>query len=211
MKSSRYIKRFGVVMAVALVAIGALAAAALADTPVTSESTATATIGGSAFLISTPLVAGAFGTTLNGVAQTLDGTGTFAASGSTFTIVDPRGTGVGWSVNLKATAFGGTVGDAVGKTMAVDTLTAPAFTVAQNNTDEAYGDSAVPGTLHAAAKIDVNGAGVNMVECNAFGQGMGTYNFTSAAAPWTLAIAAHDYKGTYESKVTTTLATLALH
>jgi hypothetical protein len=40
---------------------------------------------------------------------------------------------------------------------------------------------------------------------------MGTYNFTAAAsAPWTLALTADEYAGTYNSTVTTTLATLAL-
>ena len=51
-----------------------------------------------------------------------------------------------------------------------------------------------------------------MAACSANGQGMGTYNFTAAAAvhPWKLALTADEYAGTYNSTITTTLATLAL-
>ena len=47
-----------------------------------------------------------------------------------------------------------------------------------------------------------------MAACT-FGQGMGTYDFMYTA-PWTLAVPADAFAGTYTSTVTTTLATLSL-
>ena len=49
-----------------------------------------------------------------------------------------------------------------------------------------------------------------MVACSTGGQGMGTYDFTSAADHWELALTADEYAGTYNSTVTTTLATMTL-
>src|SRR5680860_1129071 len=94
-----------------------------------------------------------------------------------------------------------------GKDIALDSLTRPELAVAK--ADE--GSSEVPGTLHAAATIDTGAAGVVMAECDAHGQGMGTYDFTAAGSvPWKLAITADEYAGTYYSTVATTVATLAL-
>jgi hypothetical protein len=71
--------------------------------------------------------------------------------------------------------------------------------------------TAPPGRLHRAATIDTGGDGVVMVACTEHGQGMGTYLFSAAdGEPWTLAVTADEYAGTYTSKVTTTIATLAL-
>lgn len=156
--------------------------------------------------ISTELTAGTFAGTLNGLGFTLNanvaGGGT-AFSG--FSITDTRGTGVGWYVTMVATQFENAT--VAGKDLALDSLTMPELAVAK--ADE--GSSAVPGTLHAAATIDTGGAGVVMAECDAHGQGMGTYDFTAAgSAPWKLAITADEYAGTYYSTVTTTVATLAL-
>jgi len=73
--------------------------------------------------------------------------------------------------------------------------------------------SAVPGALNAAAAIDNSATGsaggVVMAATSAFGQGMGTYDFTYTA-PWTLAVPADAFAGTYTSTVTTTLATASL-
>src|SRR5680860_1089813 len=63
----------------------------------------------------------------------------------------------------------------------------------------------------ALSHDDAGAAGVVMAECDAHGQGMGTYDFTAAGSvPWKLAITADEYAGTYYSTVATTVATLAL-
>ena len=156
--------------------------------------------------ISTELTAGTFVGILNGQGFTLNaneaGGGT-AFSG--FSIPDTRGTGVGWYVTMVATQFENAT--VAGKDIALDSLTMTELAVAK--ADE--GSSEVPGTLHAAATIDTGGAGVVMAECDAHGQGMGTYDFTAAGSvPWKLAITADEYAGTYYSTVATTVATVAL-
>lgn len=156
--------------------------------------------------ISSEMTAGTFSGTLTGRGLTLNanvaGGGT-AFSG--FTITDTRGTGVGWYVTVVATRLENAT--APGKDIAFDSLTMPRLAVAK--ADEASSDT--PGTLHDAATIDTGGSGVVMAECDAHGQGMGTYDFTAAgSAPWTLALTADEYAGTYYSTVTTTVATRAL-
>jgi len=49
-----------------------------------------------------------------------------------------------------------------------------------------------------------------MAECDAHGQGMGTYDFTASSTAWKLALTADEYAGTYYSTVATTVATVAL-
>jgi hypothetical protein len=189
--------------AVAVMAFTGLTGVAFAETDDTS-----AELTGGTLNISTELAAGTFAGTLTGAAQTLDasvaGTGT-AFSG--FSINDPRGTGAGWTVTMLATQFvNGAVRTATDD-IALNSLTMPLLAVAMADA----GSSALPGTLHAAATIDTGDAGVVMAACSAFGQGMGTYDFTAAeSAPWELALTADEYAGTYSSTVTTTLATASL-
>ena len=174
--------------------MGVAFAADTADSPTSAELT------GSSLSISSALTAGTFTGTLDGTAKVLDGTGF-----NGFSINDARGTGAGWKVTMVATPFVNTT--VAGKDLSVNSFTAPQFTVAK-----ADGTSSdVPGTRHLAAKIDTGGAGVVMAECDAHGQGMGTYDFTAAGSvPWKLAITADEYAGTYYSTVATTVATLAL-
>ena len=95
-----------------------------------------------------------------------------------------------------------------GQAFALGSLTMPALTVVGE-----ANSSVVPGTLHGAAAIDSSAdgstGGVVMAATSAAGQGMGAYGFTSAA-PWTLAVPADAFAGTYSSTVTTTLATQSL-
>jgi hypothetical protein len=75
-----------------------------------------------------------------------------------------------------------------------------------------------PGDAHLVAPrvcVESSDLPVVVVEaesiCSANGQGMGTYDFTSAVAfRGQLALTAQEYAGTYHSTVTTTLSTLAL-
>lgn len=190
MKTGSPITKSAVAVALVVLAMGLFATSALAET---SDSSATLT--GGDLNISSALTAGTFSDTLEGAAQVLDGSG-FTG----FQVNDPRGTGVGWTMTLKAGQFstaGGTP-----HVMALDSLTAPKFTVEKNDA----GSSAVPGTLHDAATID-NATGVVMVACSAAGQGMGTYDFSATASSWKLAVTADEYAGTYTSTITTTLAT----
>ncbi len=187
--------RVAMFCAMAVVAFTGLTGVALA----TGETSAT--LEGGELNISSALTAGTFNGTLDGHAKVLDGSEAFTG----FSINDPRGTGVGWDVTMQATVFDNATED--GKDLAANSLTMPLLAVAKADA----GSSDVPGTLHAAATVDTGVAGVVMAECYVMGQGMGTYNFTSAdTVPWKLALTADEYAGTYNSPVTTTLATLAL-
>ena len=105
---------------------------------------------------------------------------------------------------MKATSFVNTT--VTGKDLTANSFTAPQFAVTGNT-----GSSAVPGTLHAAAKIDTGGDGVVMAKTSAIDQGMGTYGFTALVdTAWQLALTADEYYGTYDSTVTTTLATVGV-
>ena len=193
----------------ALVLFYALAAAAFAlltGAAFAATTTTSATLTGGNLSISQALTAGAFAGTLSGAAQSLSAA---PAAGGTafggFQINDARGSGVGWEVTVSASRL--VSGDGSGHAFALGSLTMPALDVAG-----AADSSAVPGTLHGAAAIDNSAdgstGGVVMAACAA-GQGMGAYDFT-IAGPWTLAVPANAYAGTYSSTVTTTLATLSL-
>jgi hypothetical protein len=183
-----------------------LTGVAFADTALSQSTDPTATLGAGTLNISTAMTTGTFVGTLNGAAQTLTADNASAGTPfSGFSINDATGSGLGWTVTMQATQFSNTTTDTAsssyGKTLADNSLTMPLLTVSGN-----IGSSAVPSSLTAAAKID-NAPGVVMVTAAA-GEGMGTYDFSAAAAaPWTLSVPANTYVGTYTSTVTTTLAT----
>ncbi len=198
-------KRTGMRLLVAA-AVVSLTMALSAGVAFAGDDGTSAVLTGGELNISTELAAGTFAGTLTGAATTLDAD---VAGGGTvfsgFSINDPRGTGVGWDVTMQATVFDNAT--VAGKDLVANSLTMPLLAVAKADA----GSSDVPGTLHAAATIDTGVAGVVMAACSANGQGMGTYDFTAAAdASWELALTADEYAGTYNSTVTTTLATLAL-
>ena len=192
----------------ALALLGALALAAFAlltASAPAATTNATATLTSGNLSISQALTAGAFAGTLSGAAQSLSAT---PAAGGTafggFQIRDARGSGVGWSVTASASRLLSGSGHA----FALGSLTMPALDVVGE-----ANSSLVPGTLHGAAAIDNSAdgstGGVVMAATSADGQGMGAYDFTNAG-PWTLAVPANAFAGTYASIVTTTLATLSL-
>ena len=170
-----------------------------------SATTTSATLTGGDLSISRALTAGSFAGTLSGAAQSLSAA---PAAGGTafggFQIRDARGSGVGWEVTVSA----GRLVSGSGHAFALGSLTMPALSVVGE-----ADSSAVPGTLHGAVAIDNSAdgstGGVVMAATSAAGQGMGAYDFTNAA-PWTLAVPADAFDGTYSSTVTTTLATLGL-
>jgi hypothetical protein len=198
-------KRTGIRVLVAA-AVVALTMALSAGVAFADEDGTSGVLTGGDLSISNALEGGTFAGTLTGAAATLNAN---VAGGGTefsgFQITDARGTGVGWQVTMVATQFDNAT--QAGKDLALNSLTMPLLAVAKNDA----GSSALPGTLHAATTIDTGDAGVVMAACSAFGQGMGTYDFTAAeSAPWQLAVTADEFSGTYNSTITTTLATLAI-
>lgn len=190
-----------------LVALVATACALLAGAAhaATSGTTSSATLEGGTLSITRALVAGSFTGRLTGAPQTVaaDGSGGSTVFGG-FQILDSRGTGTGWGVTLSASRFIST--DGSGHALPLGSLTAPPLAVAGE-----AGSSEAPGELSGAAAIDNSAdgstGGVVMAATSAAGQGMGIYDFTLAGgAPWTLAVPAGAYAGTYRSTVTTTLS-----
>lgn len=131
----------------------------------------------------------------------LDGTTqTTTSSLSDITLIDARGTGDGWSVNLKASKFtNGTAKNEILNTLSENSLALGEVTI------EAIGDSS-PGEEIAtlgAGNLDTV-SGVNILNA-AINEGMGKY--TVSVAPMTLTLLPKEAKaGTYTSTVTLTLA-----
>jgi hypothetical protein len=196
MKATTYIKKFAVVAAVTALAVGAMAGAAFAtDSSDETTSDAQATIAGANLDIPTTLPAGGFGTiTLTGHA---DAENAGASGFGNFVVVDPRGTGTGWTVNLEASILTNGTNEMVGSS-----LTAPQLSAVK--LDE--GSSVITNaSYHVAAPIDTEG-GVVMATCATAGEGMGSYTFSAPTAGWNLAVTADEYVGTYSTTITTTLA-----
>jgi hypothetical protein len=194
------------VLATLAFCLAAASASALWCAVAQAESGETTPTPGGELCISSPPAAGSFSGQLTGMGLTLNAD---EAGGGTpfsgFVLTDSRGTGVGWYVTVTATRFENQTFP--GKDIALDSLTMPRLAV--ESADASC--TAPPGELHPDATVDTGGDGVVMAACTEHGQGMGTYIFTAAGGePWTLAITADEYAGTYTSTVTTTVATLAL-
>ena len=194
----------------AALALCAVVSSVVPGTALAATASTSATLTAGTLSITRPLTAGTFAGTLTGLPQSLaaDASGRGSAFGG-FQVRDARGSGAGWSVTVSAGRL--VNADGSGHAFALASLIMPQLAVAKDN----LGSAAVPGTLHGPAAIDnsADGAtgGVVMAATSAFGQGMGTYDFTAAgAAPWMLAVPADAFAGTYASTVTTTLGTLSL-
>ena len=142
-------------------------------------------------------------TVANFTAVTLDGTAeTTTAAMDAFSVTDARGTGAGWNTTVQATQFAehnGTIYVASGKTLAQNSLSMPAPTVAANGTDSANPTiTAGPYSIDDTAAVKVASAATN--------DGMGTYNFTQSG-PLTLSIPSTAYATTYRSDVTVSVVT----
>ena len=195
--------RVALVCILAVVAFTMLTGVALADT-------SSATLSGPVPAMTAP-DAGTFTGTLSGAAKSIEG-----ADWEGFVVTDASGTGAGWYVTVAATQFtdaadAGSL-DPVRAAHALHTiyagsLTAGAYTMASKSGDS----SADPGLVQTASAIDAaGGAGVVMIDTTTFGQGMGTYTYTTVPTEWKLALTANQYAGTYTSTITTTLTKDAL-
>ena len=141
MKSAKQIKRFAVVMGVAVLAIGALAGSALAA----GDDGTSAVLTGGSLNISTALAAGTFAGTLTVTAQVLR---RGEADFSGFSINDPA--------RHRRRLERDHAGDCVRSTRPSPARTSRqlAHRSAVRVAKADAGSSAVPGTLHAAATID---------------------------------------------------------
>jgi hypothetical protein len=198
MKSTRHIKRFAVVMAFALVAIGALAAVAMAD-----DATADLVLGGQTDVTMDSVTIGDFSATTllpSGVATT-------QATASSFSVTDARGTGAGWKVSMSASQFTGpTVAE-----QTVHKLTAGIMYLQPISPDAVSVDfgSATKPSITNTDPIAVDNGSVSIASASQSddvmdGQGMGKYTFP--AASFHVAVPAGAYATTYTSTLTVTLA-----
>ena len=154
------------------------------------------TVTGGSLSITSPTVANFSAVTLNGTAQTT------TAAMDAFSVSDLRGTGAGWNTTVQATPFAqhnGTIYVASGKTLAQNSLSMPAPTVAANGTT-----SAVP-TI-TAGPYSIDGAAAVKFASAATNAGMGIYDFTQGGL-LTLSIPSTAYATTYRSDVTVSVVT----
>ncbi len=197
MKSTRHFKRFGVVIVVALVAIGTLANVALADDagpadvggtlttgPLKVDSIATIDLG------SVPLTGRAFALTA-------------ATDSGTMLVTDARGDGAGWKIQAVRSAFSFSTGEEPNViTRTLDgTMHMPAAVVT------AY-DPTSSITQPTTAAQDILVGTPKTIATAATDAGMGSWNLTFGADlhKITMGITADDYAGHYTGTVTVTSA-----
>ena len=134
--------------------------------------------------ITTPTV-GSFGViTLNGMVQTA------TATMGTFTVVDSRGSGVGWNVTVQESQF-----ITAGHTLPLGSVSMPQPNVAKGTPQSTN----VPTILPGPYVID-SASTVKIASAPADGSGEGSYIFTPGLL--TLTVPANTYGGTYTSTVT---------
>jgi hypothetical protein len=141
--------------------------------------------------ISTIAVGDFAGVTLDGTAKTT------TATMDGFNVNDARATGAGWNVTVQATQLAehnGTAYVASGKTLAANSLSMPAPTVAANGTTSAAPSmTGGPYTIDAASAVKIASAATDA--------GMGSYDFTQGGS-LTLSVPTSTYARTYRSDVT---------
>jgi hypothetical protein len=149
-------------------------------------------------LTATATVSGTAGVSLNlpanpSITDTLDGTDQTASYGPVLGVVDARGTGAGWNLQISATTFS----DGAGHTLAPGTVTAAAQACQAGSTCTAATNSGItlPLTITGVAAKFFNAA---------VATGLGKLNVTPTIA---VSIPASSYAGTYTSTVTLAAAT----
>jgi len=189
-------KRSAMIAVVAAAAVGVGASPALAAADATNV-----TVTGGVLSITDPVVGDFTAVTLNGAAQTT------TAAVDAFSVNDATGTGAGWNVTVQASplteydsALNAGAGGYVtgGRTLALNSLSLPASTVASPNTTSP--DPAITAgtyTIDAASAVKVASAAAN--------EGMGEYDFS--AATLTLSLPASVYAAKYRSDVTLSVVT----
>ncbi len=156
----------------------------------------TATVTGGSLSIGDFTVDNFANVTLDGTTKTITFTITDMA------IVDARGTGAGWSVNLTATTFI----NATAALSGIDLNTLQASSLVLGAVSIAAGDGSTPVTniVKATGAIDATG-GVKILSAG-INEGMGTY--TVNIAPMTLTLLPKAAKaGTYTSTIAITITT----
>lgn len=192
MKIKRNIRRIAVTGVAGVLIAGVYTPSAFA-----AETNVTVT-GGSLAITAAPTAGDFTAVTLDGTAKTT--TATFAG----FEVNDPRGTGAGWNVTVQATQFkewDGAAYVATGKTLALNSLSLAAPTVAADGTTSAAPSiTAGPYSVDAASAVKIASAATNT--------GMGKYDFTQAtASPLTLSIPTTAYAKSYRSTLTVSTVT----
>jgi WxL domain surface cell wall-binding len=166
-----------IIITLALAALTLAAATAAFGAPLTTTATVTGTAGISLNLPANP-----------SITDTLDGTDQTVNYAPILGVVDARGTGAGWNLQISATTFS----DGAGHTLAPGTVTSAAQACVAGSTCTAAVNSGItlPLTISAVAAKFFNAAALS---------GLGKVNVTPTVA---VAIPGNSYAGTYTSTVT---------
>jgi putative surface cell wall-binding protein len=125
-----------------------------------------------------------------------------------FTVIDPRGTGVGWHLQVAVADFAGTSGTALDTdpvTGGNQTYSIPANTVVMDAPLVKGTDGQSLATWTIQGGLDFTGAGIKVVSAAADQTSMGTY--VVSPLPLRLTVPSNAYEGGYTSTATVTLAT----
>lgn len=181
--------------ALLLATVGASAAAGTTTGTINATGTVT---GGDLTIIGT--------TSASTVSAALTGDDVYASGNlGSITVADPRGSGVGWSVQLTAGTFTGTSGPAAGKPLPTD-ANGNVITVTDVTVMTRKGLAPNPGVSYADNRVIAVGASpvkVFTALADATGKGMGTFVITPQVR---IGIPAQTFAGTYAGTVTVTLA-----
>ena len=180
-KTMKRTRRIGLLVGIFFAATTILGGTAFAATSVV--------LTGGTLNITAPSVGNFTGVTLNGTAQTT------SATMGTFSVVDSRGTGVGWNVTVQATQF-----TATGHTLPMGSISMPAPTVAK--TDATSGGTP---SINSGPYLIDSASAIKIATAAADGTGMGSYQFTPSSL--TLSVGANAYAGNYTSTVTVSVVT----
>lgn len=183
--------------------VATLLISAMSAGPAFAADATDATVSGGTLSIPTaPTVANFGSVSLDGTAKTT------TAAMDPFSVTDARGTGAGWNVTVAATQFkqydsGTSAYVTNGRTLALNSLSLPAPTVAANGTT-----SPSPSITAGPYSIDASSTGSTSVKIAsaAVNSGMGTYDFTQGGS-LTLSVPASAYAATYRSEVTVSATT----
>ena len=186
-----------VVAASALLAATVGASAAAGTTSGTINATSTVS-GGDLTIVGT--------TDASAFSATLTGDDVYAAGNlGTITVADPRGSGIGWSVQVSSSPFTGTSGPAQGKTLPAD---ASGNTITVTDVSVATSKGVAPNSGVSYANNRLVGIGASAVKmfsalADSTGKGMGTFVLTPQVR---IGIPAQTFAGSYSGTVTVTLA-----
>ena len=191
MKARKSITRFTIVMALAVLAVGVFAGAALAEDDQIGDFTLT----GQANVTMTTVTMGHF----TEAQYSPSGTAATEASASTFNVTDARGSGAGWKVSFGASQFTAGTHKLPTGIMMLQVMSAPTVVSGSTNKPTITQESAiaVDGTTREITHADAS-------DDEFQGQGMGEYAFPAAHFHVTVPVGA--YAATYQSTLTITLA-----